>query len=90
VSSGKHGDILLQSLMFVNLATSLGVNHGHLSLNTTLLGEKLLVLTSFSLGLGYVSTRRGRNVMCKLSQRNDDSQRGEATKKKRTAGISPS
>jgi len=50
VSCGEHCNILFKSLMFVNLAASLWVDHGHLSLYTTLLSKKFFVLTGFSLG----------------------------------------
>jgi hypothetical protein len=52
-----------------------------LSLDTTLLGKELLVLTSFSLGLRYVSTRHGRNVRCTMSKQNGNLQRSKARKK---------
>lgn len=93
VSGGKHGDILLQPLVFVNFAAGFRIDHGHLSLDATLLGEKLFVLTGFPLGLRYVSTRHGRNVWSKLFQRNDNSQRTEAINEqatKKALGVSPS
>jgi len=63
VAGSKHADILLKALLLLNLTTSLWINEGHLSLYTTLLDEKLFVLTSFFLGLFAVSIHDGRSKM---------------------------
>jgi hypothetical protein len=81
VACGEHCDILFESLVFINFAASLRVDHSHLSLYTTLLGEKLLVLAGFSLGLRYVSTRRGRNVSRTISKHKPDFPASRSNKK---------